>query len=103
MVLPLPHRSEYIEFGGAFKSALLQGADDFRLGAAQEGIGGLFHCDRRWQGDPVGGTQFLGDGDALLHGGIIRFTGQRKAQIGGGIFVGAIDTGGVGQAGKALQ
>ena len=45
----------------------------------------------------------LGGGDALFHGGIIRFAGQREAQVGGGVFVGAIHAGGIGQLCEALQ
>ena len=34
-------------FAGVGQSALLQGADDFCLGTAQEGVGGFFQCDGR--------------------------------------------------------
>src|SRR5674476_745756 len=108
MVLPLAHGSEYAQFtdttlAGVGQAALLQGADDFRLGAAQEGVGGFFQRDGGGQCDLVRRAQLLGGGDALFHGGVIRFAGQRKTQVGGGVFVGAIYAGCIGQLCKALQ
>jgi hypothetical protein len=103
VVLPLAHRSEHSEFAGVAQAALLQGADDFGLRAAQEGVGGFFQCDGGGQGDLVCCAQLPGGGDALLQHGIIRFAGQREAQVGCGVFVGAIHAGVVGQQGQALQ
>ncbi len=103
MVLPFAKGSEYTQFAGVGQAALLQGADDLRLGAAQEGVGGFFQRDGGGQGDLVCCAQLLGGSYALFHGGVARLAGQREAQVGGGVFVRAIDTGGVGQAGQALQ
>src|SRR5450759_683159 len=103
MVLPLAHRSEHTEFAGVIQAALLQCMDDFCLGAAQEGVGGFFQRDGGGQRDLVCCTQLLGGDDALFNGGVIRLAGQREAQVGSGVFVGAIYSGGVGKQGKALQ
>jgi hypothetical protein len=97
MVLPCAHRGECSEFAGVGQASLLQGADDLRLGTAQEGIGFLFQCDCGRQGDLVRGTQLLRGGGTLFHCGVARFAGQRKAQVRGGVFVRAIHTGGVGE------
>jgi SAM-dependent methyltransferase len=103
MVLPRAHRGEYGQFAGIGQALPLQGADDLRLGAAQEGVGGLFQRDRGGQGDLVGRAQLLRGGGTLLHGGVIRLAGQREAQVCGGVFVGAIHAGGAGKLSKALQ
>jgi len=108
MIFPLAHGSEYAQFTdttltGVGQAALLQGTDDFRLGAAQKRVGGFFQRDGGRQGDLVCRAQLLGGGDALLHGGVIRFACQRKAQVGGGIFVGAVYAGRVGKLCEALQ
>jgi len=80
-----------------------QVADDLRLGAAQEGVGGFFQRDGGGQRDPVCLAQPLGCSDALLQSGIAGFAGQREAQVGGGVFVRAIYAGVVGQLREALQ
>ena len=103
MVLPRTHGSECAEFAGVCQAAMLQRADDFRLSAAQKGVGRFFQRDRGGQGDLVCRTQLPGGCDALFQGGVIRFAGQSEAQVGGGIFVGAIHPGGIWEPGQALQ
>src|SRR3989338_11657075 len=56
VVPPLAQGSKYAEFTSVRQAALLQGADEFRLGAAQEGISGFFQCYTGGQGGQVGGT-----------------------------------------------
>ena len=102
LVPPCAQRSEYAQFtdpkfAGVGQAALLQRAYDFRMGAAQEGIGGFFQSDGGGHGRLVGGAQFLGGGDAVLHVRVAGFAGQREAQVGGGVFVRAIDAGVAGQ------
>jgi hypothetical protein len=97
IVFPGSHGSEYAQLTGVGQVVLLQGTDDFRLGAAQKWVGGFFHCDGGGQGDLVCRAQLLGGGDALFHGGVTWFAGQRETQVGGGVLVGAIDAGGIGQ------
>ena len=102
-VLPLAQGSKHAEFGGVGQAAPLQGADDLRLGAAQEGVGGIFQRDGGGQGGQVRRAQLLGGGGALLHFGVVRFAGQREAQVGGGIFVCAVHAGVIRQLREALQ
>ena len=71
--------------------------------AAQEGVGRLFQRDSGGDAGQVGCPQLFGGGDTLLHGGVVGFAGYGKAQIGCGVFVGAVHLRSVGQAGKALQ
>ena len=108
MIFPLAHGSEYAQFtdttfAGVGQAALLQVVDNFRLGAAQKRVGGLFQRDCGGQGGLVCRAQLLGGCDALFYGGVIRFAGQREAQVGGGILVGAVYADRVGKLCQALQ
>jgi len=103
MVLPFAHGSKDTELGGVGQPPLLQSADDLRLGAAQEGVGGFFQRNGGGQGDLVFRTHLPRVCDALLQGGIAGFAGQREAQVGGSVFVCAIYAGTIGQLREALQ
>jgi len=96
MVFPLTQCSKYGQFTSVCQTALLQGVDDFWLAAAQEGIGGFFKRDGEGDARLIGGTQLLRVGDALLYCLITGFAGCGEAQVGGGVFVGAVDQGTVG-------
>jgi len=108
MIFPLAHGSEYAQFtdttfAGVGQAALLQVVDNFRLGAAQKRVGGLFQRDCGGQGGLVCRAQLLGGSYTLFHGGVVRFACQRETQVGGGIFVGAVYAGRVGKLCEALQ
>ena len=103
LVPPFAQSRKYAKFAGVRQALPLQGADEFRLGAAQEGVGGFFQRDAGGQGG-LGGRALLRDlFDAPLHIGVMRFAGQREAQVGGGVFVRAIHAGVTGQLREALQ
>ena len=50
---PCAQRSKYAEFAGIGEAAPLQCADEFRFGAAQEGVGGFFQRDAGGHGGQV--------------------------------------------------
>ena len=103
VVSPLAQGSKYAKLAGVRQAALLQGADEFRLGAAQEGVGGFFQRDAGGHGGQIGGMQLRDLFDALPHVRVMWFACQREAQIGSGVFVCAIHPGLAGQLREALQ
>src|SRR5690606_20804338 len=103
-VLPCTYCGKCLGAGGNLATGLAaRGLDHRRLRTAQEGIGPLLQGQRGGQGDLTIPAQVFHYLQTYADVRVVRFHRLGKAQVGLGVFMGAIYGGGVRQGSQALE